>query len=128
MNTILIPIHSFVALITNSSSEVFISATEDTVQTAKDIINSFTGGKYDELFDVKLVYSQYNYMDGTYKEIEIDSDEGREFEENNRNSYTETTEQSLSITPKTNSPEHIAAAENIKKLFSTYDTEGYYNG
>jgi hypothetical protein len=54
-----IPVHSFCALITNSSSEIFVSAGDDTVQTVKEIINHLlTIGnsefKADDLFIFKL--------------------------------------------------------------------------
>lgn len=62
MNTaILIPFHSFVDLITNSSSETFISATEASVKTAKNLINEMLKamGKTetaDDLFNIGLTY------------------------------------------------------------------------
>lgn len=58
--TIKIPIHSFVDVITNSSSEIFVVADDNTKVLCKDLINNFlsmTGSdkKADDLFDIKLV-------------------------------------------------------------------------
>jgi hypothetical protein len=127
MKIIRIKIHSFVDLITNSSSEVFVSATYSTVQTAKDIINNLTNYKCDELFEIKLVYSEYDYETKTYKDIEIDSDEGRIYEEENTNEF-HGPEQVLRIKPLNSDPNTINVAQKIEKFFSTYETIGYYNG
>jgi hypothetical protein len=40
MNPIYIPFHSVIDLITNSSSEIFVSATEKTLEVVKDIISN----------------------------------------------------------------------------------------
>lgn len=56
----LIRIHSFVDLITNSSTELFISASQHTVDGVKSVINAVLtmGGstlKVDDLFEFELV-------------------------------------------------------------------------
>jgi hypothetical protein len=71
MKPILVPIHSFVDLITNSSSEAFIAATSETVTALKKVtanILSAAGSSVipDDLFTFRLVYA---CDDPTGKEI-----------------------------------------------------------
>lgn len=59
MKSIFIPIHSFVDLITNSSSETYISADVSTVNTVKAMITHILKGggsdkTADDLFEVSL--------------------------------------------------------------------------
>ena len=59
MKPIIIPIHSFVALITNSSSETYVSADKNTVDAIRRLVDSIlkSGGsdkKCDDLFKVEL--------------------------------------------------------------------------
>ena len=122
-----IPIHSFVDLITNSSSELFISATDKTIDTAKEMIDKLTGGKCDELFDVSLVYADYNYRAKEPKYILVDSEEGREYEKENKNENDDT-EASILVVAKDNSPEHKKAAELINIFIGTYTIYDSYNG
>jgi hypothetical protein len=44
MKSVTIPIHSFVDLITNSSSEIFVSANERTVKLIEELINHLLKG------------------------------------------------------------------------------------
>lgn len=72
-SSIVLNIHSFVDLITNSSSETYITATNKTVTAIKNLIKLFLENAniatpVDELFDVKLVYTDYD--DETEKEVE----------------------------------------------------------
>lgn len=39
MNSITLPVHSFVDLITNSSTEIYVAASDHTVETLKKLIN-----------------------------------------------------------------------------------------
>lgn len=66
-----IKVHSFIDLITNSSSSVFVQATDKTVQSVKEIIDNILtlGGselKCDDLFEVSIdkqgLYDNY-YQD-----------------------------------------------------------------
>lgn len=72
MNTsLIIPVHSFVDLITNSSSEIFVAADQGTVKAIKKLVENLiaaTGGttKADDLFTFDLVYLCY---DQNYDEI-----------------------------------------------------------
>ena len=62
MNPVIIPIHSFVDLITNSSSETYINADKNTVEAIKLLVDNIlkSGGsdkKCDDLFKVELNHS-----------------------------------------------------------------------
>lgn len=70
----IIPVHSFVDLITNSSSEIFVSADQDTVNAVKKLVNTLLtagGGKLtaDDLFTFKLAG---NDLDVTAKDTSPD--------------------------------------------------------
>jgi hypothetical protein len=59
---VIIPVHSFVDLITNSSSETFVSASKSSVKTVKALVDNLfaiSGAKTpltcDEVFNVDLV-------------------------------------------------------------------------
>ena len=59
--TLIIPIHSFVDLITNSSSEIFVSADENTVKAVKKLIDNILKASgsdktADDLFEISLGY------------------------------------------------------------------------
>lgn len=59
-----IPIHSFVDLITNSSSETYVSATDKSIETIKNLVDELLRGEdllCDEVLDIKLVKGdEYN--------------------------------------------------------------------
>lgn len=83
----IIPIHSFVDLITNSSTEIYIQATTKTVESVKEIINNLlkvNGSSYtaDDLFEISLFNSSLadriewdgedaNTEEGEYDNIEL---------------------------------------------------------
>ena len=63
--TITIPIHSFVDLITNSSSEIFVSADANTVKAVKKLIDNILKASgsdktADDLFEISLLPVQAN--------------------------------------------------------------------
>ena len=65
MTSIIIPVHSFVDLITNSSSEIFAVANKGTITTIKKLVKNIiaaTGGTgtADSLFTFELVYRVYD--------------------------------------------------------------------
>ena len=77
MNTLIIPVHSVVDLITNSSSEIFVAADSKTVSTIKKLVTniiSASGGTLtaDDLFNFELVYK---CVDDKYDEIEMTASE-----------------------------------------------------
>lgn len=81
-SSIILSVHSFVDLITNSSSETYLTASDKTLGAIKDIIKLFLENAniatpVDELFDVKLVYTGYN--DETGREEDMDGPDPDEF-------------------------------------------------
>lgn len=59
-----IPIHSTVDIITNSSSEIFILANQDTVNGIKNLVNNIlraaeSSKTVDDLFEIKLIKSDF---------------------------------------------------------------------
>lgn len=77
-NIFKIKIHSFVDLITNSSTEIFVRADEKTIQTVKDLIDTLlklgnSNLKADDLFEFQLVLDGYDFIkdeDGNTEYIE----------------------------------------------------------
>ena len=74
-SSITLSVHSFVDLITNSSSETYITASAKTTKAIKDILKLFlenanVATPVDELFDIKLVYTGYNDETGKEEEME----------------------------------------------------------
>lgn len=136
MNKITVIIHSFVDLITNSSSEIFISATDKTLKAVKDIINNLTDGKCDELFDVALVYDkgQSVYTEDD-EEITIDepldirSKEGKAFHKKYMEHSYEEREPSVAVivVPKLDDEQHNKAAKKLMELIGTYTIYVQYN-
>ena len=72
MKTLTIPVHSFIDVITNSSSEVFVTSDRKTIEAVKNVIDAILligGGKEtsDDLFEVVLErvdggYGYYNAL------------------------------------------------------------------
>lgn len=77
------PVHSFVDLITNSSTEIYIEATEKTVKAVKDLINKLllsagSAVKCDDLFTVEIDKEGFkDRYEEDYEDYKSDSDEGR---------------------------------------------------
>lgn len=88
MKNYIIKIHSFVDLITNSSSEIFVRANDKTIETIKQLINGLlkmanSELTADDLFEFKLIISSYyDDNDKMYKNIDPDSNEGKEILQN----------------------------------------------
>jgi len=80
MDKVIIPIHSFVDLITNSSSEIFVQADENTVKAIKKLVNDLLtvgGGQVtaDDLFTFDIVYccQDKDWEDVYFTEDEIEA-------------------------------------------------------
>lgn len=70
---LIIPVHSVIDVITNSSSEVFVTANTKTIEIVKEIINTYLkdacyAETADQLFDIELVHKGYNDND---EEIDV---------------------------------------------------------
>ena len=66
MNSISIPVHSFLDLITNSSSETYVTSDRQTISSLKSIINTIlkAGGSTktcDDMFTIKLMDEDGGY-------------------------------------------------------------------
>lgn len=142
MKTLLIPIHSFVDLITNSSSETFVNATEKSVDTVKDLVNgmlklSASSLTCDDLFKIEIVhkYESTDYKtlwltpteaiakfeDGTLSEDENEPD-GSKYD----GMYGES---SIRVTPKVSDDSKAAeVAKILSNLEGLFSYESTYNG
>jgi hypothetical protein len=74
-------VHSFVSLITNSSSEIFVAADEKTVKAIKEVIDNIlklsnSNLTCDDLFTVEIDYKQY-YEDYNYEDDDDDSENNK---------------------------------------------------
>lgn len=71
-----LPIHSFVDLITNSSSETYCCATRQTITIAKKLVNLFlmasnSPHKAEDIFNFDLVVDGEDYDEKTRKYVEV---------------------------------------------------------
>ena len=116
-NTLRIPLHSFVDLITNSSSEIFVSATDSTVTAIKKLVDSLLlagGSKFtvDELFEITLEDNPH---------YEKDSQDYYERELGQR-------KQIIVIKTKIESPAAAQAAGILANLTESFFIDVHYNG
>lgn len=113
--TIKIPIHSFVDLTTNSSSEVFVEATDSTVKCIEDIVNNIllsqgiTDKTCGDLFDIEL------------EELDEDSEDGSWWDENYVN-------REIFITSKSEDEHVTAVAKALTGFIGTFIMNSRYDG
>lgn len=146
MKTITFKIHSFVDLITNSSSEVFIAASKSTVDTVKEIVNTLlkqsnSSATCDDLFDIDFVIPKGAYIvNPDYDEDDEDSEEEiclkkdlpsdsplfKKYSDSmsDGDGYIKT---SLRVTAKNDNPETIKVANLFEKIIGTYDINSVSN-
>ena len=151
METIYIKVHSFVDLITNSSSEVFVTVTDKTLKVFEDIINSLIKLQNPEskltckdLFEVVEVYPKGEYLPlfkktksgykdmedwGEYpKDIPLNSPLGELISESLVDGGKTT---SVAIIPKAGMEKEVetilAVSNKIKELLSTVEANETYN-
>ena len=138
--SIIIPIHSFVDLITNSSSEIYIYASESTIKAVKGLINNLLSGvgsdkTADDLFtfdigtevDNPIPYKDRKPGDPYSLVVSTTSLEGATALEEWCGDYPKET--SLVVTAKAGTPESIKlAAETLSHLTGLFSMEGCYNG
>ena len=117
MATLRIPLHSFVDLITNSSSEIFISATDSTVTAIRKLVDSLLlagGSKFtvDEMFEITLEDNpHYEKEDQDYYERDLGQ-----------------RKQVVVIKTKIDSPAASAAAGILANLTESFFIQERYNG
>lgn len=117
MTTLRIPLHSFVDLITNSSSEIFISATDSTVTAIRKLVDSLLlagGSKFtvDEMFEITLEDNpHYEKEDQDYYERDLGQ-----------------RKQIIVIKTKIDSPAATQAAGILANLTESFFIQERYNG
>jgi hypothetical protein len=138
-----INIHSFVDLITNSSSEIYVYASDGTVKAVKDLINNLLKGvgsdkTADDLFtfdvgvdiDNPETRQEVEARGGKYTweiTVSANSPEGKAAIEEHRGDYPKQT--SLIVAAKEGTPASIAlAASTLANLTGLFDMESCYNG
>lgn len=124
MEPIVIKIHSFIDLITNSSTEIFIQTHEKTLDATKDLVNKILlaagrSEKAEDFFDFKVI-ENLNYEE--YRK-DYESDE-EYFEENSNPDDGDYVDGDIVLTPKNNNKKTINLADEVKKIFNI---DGQYN-
>ena len=122
-----IKIHSFVDLITNSSSEIFVQANDKTIESIKEIVNNLLGIanselKFDDLFTAHLQvmdYDSYEYI----KESEVT-------EEHKTENYDGYSESQVTVEVKSGVEDERAksAAKLLSNLENLFSMSSVYNG
>lgn len=150
MKSIVIPVHSMVDLITNSSSEIFVTANEKTVKTIQEIIDqllALSGStlKAKNLFKIELasMYDTEDYDRVFLTDAEVTEalksgkvkfnmdhlEEGEENEPGWRPAPREGTENSyIKVTSLTDSKQADKVAKllnSLQRLFSGEDISNY---
>lgn len=153
---VILHIHSFVDLITNSSSETFVSASASSVKTVKELVDNLfavSGAKQplkaDEVFDFAIVnkYNTRDYDEVFWTKAEYLEDQklGKKSkcdpEENTEDGYAsgdgQYTESKIRVTLKdgpwvdlndtTNAATAKAIAETLSNLEGLFNYESTYN-
>ena len=119
---IAIPIHSFVDLITNSSTEIYIQAKQKTVDTVKAIVNHLLAQQnssytVDDLFDISLVNTT---LEDENRFLVKHDKEPREAE------YTD--EIQLRLAPKLEDEHTMAVAKLFQDMINTFEIDAAYHG
>lgn len=117
-----IPIHSFINVITNSSTEIYIMATEKTIETIKEIVNSLLsiGGSEltcDDLFVVELNYPDiedwlWDYDNSMEKAIDA---------------YTSRDTYDCYVKVTAKDSKHVTAAKLLSSLHNLFEIDEAYN-
>lgn len=108
MKRYILNIHSFVDLITNSSTEIFVEASQSTIKAVKDMVNALlrmadSTKTADDLFEFSL-NEEEGYSDSGYKNV------------------------SLVVKAKEDSEDARIAAKVLSNLSGIFSIEGCYNG
>jgi len=128
-NSYIIRVHSFVDLITNSSTEIFVSANDKSAETVQAVIDNILalGGsvtKAKDLFTVELVVEDPDSYPTKF--YPVDSEKGQIIIEEcgSDNGVT----QHIRLTPLVDSPEAKQVAKVMSSLTSLFTIEESYNG
>ena len=130
--TLFIPLHSFVDLITNSSSELFIDATKESVKSAYQLVNAIlkaAGSKdtAENLLDIRLTYwiRHYDFTpeDSNGKEFNTEKERIAFCEENMFDQYDDYVKswEILNVTPKTKGVDLLHVAKLLESFGLTFE-------
>jgi len=106
MQKVILKIHSFVDIITNSSSEIYVEATDNTVKNVKLLVNSLLRQAEskltcDDLFEITLSETEES---DDYPTVD------------------------LIVTPKSQDPNVVIASKILSDLTGIFNMESTYNG
>jgi hypothetical protein len=145
MKPLIIPIHSFVDVITNSSTEIYVSADEDTVEAIYALIDNLlkmagsTMTAEQLSFKVEMVYPIYTTMNGKYDRYFLTEKELKNLvadkvvdEEDidyllNPSDHEVYSKRALRVTNSTNSPEALEACKTLSNLPGLFSIEAVEN-
>ena len=119
MKSIKISPHSFIDIITNSSSEIYVQASENTVKVVKTLVDSILkmSDSYltcDDLFDIRL-------------ELPSDQGEDEEYDENPDQFYSDYGNRGIIVTAKNQAEHSVQAANILSNLTGIFSIEEGYN-
>jgi len=141
MKALIIPIHSFVDIITNSSTVIYVSTYQKTEKMIKEFVNALlksfgSDKKFDDFFEYKEV-NRYPHMDYAVGQIKDDlreknpDTEDEELEkvaeamfykklesDDHDDEYGYDSIREIILTPKNSSAEAIKLCETIERIFS----------
>lgn len=116
MTSIKIPVHSFVDLITNSSSELFVSATSSTLAAVNKLV------------DALLIAGGSKFRIADLFDITLEDEEGYEDCQDTYEAECGSRKQHIVIKTKTDSVAATDAAKILSDLTSTFNIQERYNG
>jgi len=131
MPQITIPIHSFVDLITNSSTEIYVNATEGTLTSIKALVNNIlklSGGLHmaDDLFTFEL-RPCHRWGSEIYTQEEID-EERAEREESDMTDLEASQYHAVVVKAKDVTDETAQlVASTLSNLTNLFDIDAEYN-
>lgn len=129
MKSIKIKVHSFIDIITNSSTEIYVSATKNTIKSVYELLDRFLlekGSVYTNAADVFSVTTSYNYhnIDNYYIEYEdYTIEEAQEYCKDNGEYSTD-----IIITVNKGYEEYQPIVDCINKMISTFEGTEVGNG
>ena len=145
MNIFIITYHSFIDLITNSSTQVYVSVRERAIATLHELVNNVLALdestlKSEDLFNIEIVYLIETIQEnGDYQELLLteseikqavidgtvhEDDAGRALDPENYDRYRAN---QLRVTCKVLNPQTIRIAEIIEHLRGLFGIEARYN-
>jgi len=143
MKSLRIPLHSFVDLITNSSSEIFVQAHDKTIVAVKEVINNLLKGvgsdkTADDLFTIELgieVDNPESYEErkisgkGYTVMLSTSTPEGAAALKEKQDDYEYPAKTDIIVTPKDGTNENLVlAARTLSDLTGLFSIDSRYNG